>query len=490
MVGSSGADDFPVQFLVTEMGGDRVACRIHLRDSAGKPVLPSGFPVWRDHFVCDGSAALKLAPQEYRFEVERGPEYLTATGHFNPQTLPDGTLRITLERLVNMPAQGWWPGDLHVHRKTGDIELLMRAEDLRVAPVITWWNNRNLWSDRKIPEPTLNRFDTNRFFDVMAGEDEREGGALLFFHAKQPLPISGSSREFPSPVTFIERARRNPEIWIDIEKPFWWDVPVWLACARIDSIGIANNHQWRRGMLDNEAWGKPRDTNQFPSPQGNGLWTQEIYYRILNCGFRIPPSAGSASGVLPNPVGYNRVYVFTGSSLDYQNWWEQLRQGRCFVSNGPLLLAQANGQLPGSVFQIPASEILELPIDIDVRSSEALARIEIVQDGTIVHSIPIAETHFRGKRSIQFKGSGWFLVRAIARDPTTFRFASTAPFYVELKTHPTRVSKSSSQFFLDWVRERKQRVQLADAAPRTEVLRYHERAEAFWREKVAQANVP
>ena len=28
-----------------------------------------------------------------------------------------------------------------------------------------------------------------------------------------------------------------------------------------------------------------------------------IYYHLLNCGLRVPPSAGSASGVLPNPVG-------------------------------------------------------------------------------------------------------------------------------------------------------------------------------------------
>ena len=42
---------------------------------------------------------------------------------------------------------------------------------------------------------------------------------------------------------------------------------------------------------------------------GVGYWVQEIYYHLLNCGLRVAPSAGSASGVLPNPVGYNRVYV-------------------------------------------------------------------------------------------------------------------------------------------------------------------------------------
>jgi hypothetical protein len=97
-------------------------------------------------------------------------------------------------------------------------------------------------------------------------------------------------------------------------------------------------------MYESEAW-KPRDTKRLEGPKGNGFWTQEIYYQILNSGLRLP-SAGSASGVLPNPVGYNRVYVYLDNSFSYEKWWGGLRAGRSFVSNGPLLLCQANGKLP------------------------------------------------------------------------------------------------------------------------------------------------
>src|SRR5207249_1727793 len=133
----------------------------------------------------------------------------------------------------------------------------------------------------------------------------------------------------------------------DVEKPFWYDAPVWLASGMVDSIGIVHNHMQREGVMSNEAWGRARDKQRFPDPQGNGLWTQEIYYHILNCGLRIPPSAGSASGVLPNPVGYNRVYVHVGKELTNEKWWEGLRAGHSFVSNGPLLRCRANGELPG-----------------------------------------------------------------------------------------------------------------------------------------------
>ncbi len=116
-------------------------------------------------------------------------------------------------------------------------------------------------------------------------------------------------------MNFFHEARRHPGAWIDIEKPFWWDVPIWLASGRIDSIDLANNHMSRSQMYESEASGKPRDSKRFPPPKGNGYWSQEIYYHILDCGLRIPPSAGSASGVIPNPVGYNRVYVHVGKAF-------------------------------------------------------------------------------------------------------------------------------------------------------------------------------
>ena len=37
--------------------------------------------------------------------------------------------------------------------------------------------------------------------------------------------------------------------------------------------------------------------------------------------------------------------------------------------------------------------------------------------------------------------------------PDTYRFATTAPYYVEIGDQP-RISKTSAQFFLDWVDER------------------------------------
>jgi hypothetical protein len=166
----------------------------------------------------------------------------------------DAPLRLTdrLARLANLAREGWWSGETHVHRSLADIGLLMCAEDLHVAGVQTWWNNANPWQTNGLPTNTIVRFDGNRFYDLMAGEDERGGGALLYFGLKQPLPIAGSKREYPSAMKFLTDARKQARVWVDIEKPFWWDAPVWLASGLADSIGIAHNHAPKR-VMGNEA---------------------------------------------------------------------------------------------------------------------------------------------------------------------------------------------------------------------------------------------
>jgi hypothetical protein len=334
------------------------------------------------------------------------------------------------------------------------------------------------------------KFDGNRFYDVMAGEDEREGGALLYFHLKEPLAIASSNREYPSPLKFVEAARlRDEKVWIDIEKPFWWDVPVWLATGKMTSIGLANNHMCRDRMYEDEAWGKPRPVEHMPAPLGNGYWTQEIYYHVLNAGLRVPPSAGSASGVLPNPVGYNRVYVHLDNALSYTDWWDGLRAGRSFVTNGPLLRVTANGELPGHVFTAASGTEIKVDLKAELTTQDPLRFVEIIKNGRVEHRVSIDDVLKTGSLgAVNFKESGWFLVRAIADNPKTFRFTSTAPFYVEIGEVKNRISKVSARFFLDWTRERMARVKLGDPGQRREILGFHILAERFWQERVARAN--
>ena len=69
--------------------------------------------------------------------------------------------------------------------------------------------------------------------------------------------------------------------------------------------------------------------------------TAEVWYRLLNCGFRLPAGAGTDAmtnfASLRGPVGMNRVFVHSGPKLEYRGWLAALKAGRTFVTNGPLV---------------------------------------------------------------------------------------------------------------------------------------------------------
>jgi hypothetical protein len=401
---------------------------------------------------------------------------------------------VALNRLIDMADLGWYSGDTHVHRPPDEMSLLLRSEDLHVAPVITVWNKRDLWKSRPLPDRLLVEVGPDRAYHLLACEDERQGGALLYFNLSRPLDFSGDGPEVPSPVDHLRLAIEQEGAWLEIEKPFWWDMPAWVATGRVRSIGIANNHMCRSTMYKDEAWGRPRDEAEFPSPRGNGFYSQALYYRLLNCGLRIPPSAGSASGVLPNPVGYNRAYVLVGEPFSYSAWWRGLGEGRSFVTNGPLLLVEANGKSPGTVFRSADGKPLSITLDIRVVADDPIEAVEIIRDGAVVE-------RFAGKdlaaklraKPLEFDRAGWFLVRALAAVPETFRFASTAPFFVEVGESRHTVHRADTQFFLGWIRERTEALEryfqdhASDSGARDAVLRPHRQARQFFERILEEA---
>jgi len=183
------------------------------------------------------------------------------------------------------------------------------------------------------------------------------------------------------------------------------------------------------------------------------------------------------------------VYVQVDGDLTWQNWWEGLRAGRVFVSNGPLLRCLADRQLPGHTFILRKANPLMIQLEGRLNSRDPIRAVEIVQNGTVIRSISTAldgQPHSLGQ--LRFEAPGWFLVRAIADESRTFRFASSGPFYVQGEDGARGISRKSAQFFLDWVHERMEKLQAATDAQREELLDEWRQAEKFWQEKLTQAN--
>lgn len=468
-----------------------VACRMHLTNAARRALKAPKAPFWHDHFVFSGAITLKLPEGEYAFEIERGPEYLVRYGHFTMQNFSDDKKVVDLKRFVDMAAEGWWSGDLDVERPAKDIELLMEAEDLHVVELVTWPQRKNLLPKTNKPKQPLVAFDKNRFYHLGAGTDDRAGGTLLFFNLDEPLDLGGFKPEFPPQQDTILAAKSRPSAWVDAPKAYSWDLPLWVAGEKLDSVQLAGANLARKSSAASEIGGKPRDTRLFPGSSGNGRWSEAIYYHLLNCGLRVVPTAGSGSGRAANPLGYNRVYAHVEGELMYEKWWDALRAGRVVVTNGPLIRPNVEGEMPGHVFAANTGEQIELEVGLTLSTRDRISYLEIVKNGMPVHQVRLSEWEQTGGKlpPLTFDESGWFLIRAVTDVPETYRFATTGPYYVEMGDRP-RISKTSAQFFLDWVDERMAAVtrQLDDPSQREAVLKHHRQARAFWQGLVERAN--
>jgi hypothetical protein len=514
--------------------GKPIAVRVHLVNVATKrPVRPAGAPSLGDHFVFFDRIALELPLGSYRFVMERGPEYLERTGHFTINNYADDRKTVDMKRFVNMADEGWYGGDLDMLRSDREIEQLMLAEDLYIAALVTSTNPKNesgVTATRKSAEVKAAgdpvRFEGKRFYTRLAAEDSRGGNFLLMFNQPEPPklpPVSATS--YPSSLT-IAAAARQAGGFVDAARPFSWDLPIWVAAGKLDSVEIAHRHLLRDGVIGHEAGGRPHDPETYPRSLGVAHWTLDIYYHLLNCGLRLPPTAGSGSGHVVaslkdarattatksansstktspaassatnnfNPVGYNRIYVFVEGELTWEKWWQGLRAGRSIITNGPLIRPTVEGRPPGHVFKADRGQTVELEIGLSLSTREKIGYLEIVKDGAVAHNVRLDKWKESGGKlpQLTFTESGWFLVRAVADEPRTYRFATTAPYYVEIGYTP-RISKASAQFFVDWCREAQKRLtsaKFSSEREHDEVAGYWRRAEEYWTSLLKRANAP
>jgi hypothetical protein len=487
--------------------GAPIACRMHLKNARGVAVKEKKVPFWGDHFVFGGEITLTLPVGEYRFEIERGPEYLDRTGHFTINDFAEDTHTMDLKRVVDMSKEGWWSGDLFVDRPEKDLPLLMDADDIHVVQLFSKPPAKGATPvpavkparPPKAGEPSATgpwvSLPERRWYCRQGLADSRAGNLILFCNLAGPLVAAASTvgeaadptAKAPAVWELAAEVRRQPSAWIDAGRAFSWDLPLLVAEGMVDSVELASSHLGRSSVLADEAGGYPRDKRTYGSDSGIGRWGETIYYHLLNCGLRLPPSAGSGSGQAPNPVGYNRVYVQLDGEFSVEKWWEGFRAGRVVVSNGPLLRPKVEGEAPGHVFEVAAGDEREFEIALTLSTKDPVDYLELVQDGEVVHMVRLDEwAQQKGHLPLlNFKRSGWFLVRAVTAAVGTYRFASSAPYYANVGDQP-RVSRASAQFFLDWLNQRAKTVLATDAS---DVAKERfESARKFWQAMVDRAN--
>lgn len=443
--------------IVEAATGKRVYARVYVTDSRGNHYFDRRAVIFKhrrdneQNFSCDGRFEVQLPPGKATVRIERGLEYkpLTRTVEISPAATQNE--KFVIGRWVNMAERGWYSADLHGHRALEHMRTLILAEDINFGSVITRHNQSDYWRGKEIPDSHLIIVDATHVISQFDEEVEYLGkntlGALIFIGMKKPIVISDSNPAYPTLAQYADRCHQAEGL-VDAEKPIWLGVAVSAALGQIDSIGIVNNHFHPHSVLPCVGrWGEIVPEKGFEGNDGLALWCMELYYRLLNCGFRIPVSAGTASGIMPSPVGYSRVYVKVPGNFSYDNWVKGLKAGRSFATNGPILSLRVDGHELGDVIELKKPG-RSLTIEATAESLSPLAYLEVMAFGKTIARVEASS----GERALSLttklpvSESTWIAARAFESNPETARFAHTSPVYIEVAGKPVLSSQAAAYY--------------------------------------------
>ena len=188
--------------------------------------------------------------------------------------------------------------------------------------------------------------------------------------------------------------------------------------------------------------------------------TAEVWYKLLNCGFRLPTAAGTDFmgnyASLRGPAGLNRVYAeVPPGPLKLQPWLESIKAGRTFATNGPLLRFELDNRTPGGEVKLDKKQ--DVFFRAALVSIVPVDHLQILCNGKVARDLELSADHqvayVEGK--LRVETSGWCILRAFgdkAEYPILdlYPYATTSPVYVNMAGAPLR-SPQDPAYFLVWM---------------------------------------
>lgn len=479
--------------IVDAATGQPVGARLYIKSTAGAWFFPNSavadgkaIPYGRTNWVnlhsveCHTTLSahpfrVELPPGDYTFTVERGKEY-----HSLAQTVMVASaavqLKFPLHRWINLAERGWFSGDGHVHRPLADLPTLLLAEDLNVALPQTYWvtkafapptsGDKN--TEKEIPDALIHADAThviwprNTEYEIFTvdGQEHNLGAVFILNHRK---PFSFGA---PPMRPVAEEAHRQGAL-LDMDKCNWsWSMML-VPVMQLDLYELANNHLWRTEYGFTNFNVPAPAFMEVPNEGRSGGerdwidYTCKSYYALLDCGFRLRPTAGTASGVHPVPLGFGRVYVHCPKGFSYDDWMKGLGDGRSFVTTGPMLLAEIGGEVPGGKFPLQPGKSRRLKITGKVFSEELVSAIEVVVNGEVRRTISLKPSRNRAgafeaafQASAELDGTSWVALRCWeSRDGGRIRFAHTAPSWFDDVAAPLRPRQAEATWLVDRMKQ-------------------------------------
>ncbi len=409
------------------------------------------------YFHTQGEFEVEVPAGRTSVEALRGYEYKPASS--NVAVLAGGVRAVTLQlsRLIDLPARGWYSGDTHVHDlHQGNFGLTQRtmfdqvlAEDLHVANTLIHMDGTRLmgrWADLTgKPHPLSTATHILQY-----GEEFRGGlGHIGMIGIREyVLPFtSGSGNtayaqhelDFP----YLDGARAQGGL-AGFMHPY---------LQRIDEPADA------AGSLIpiDVALGKG-DFYDVATLYSDEVVSSQMYYRFLNCGFRIPATSGSDnfSDVYRDPPpGADRAYVRVEGPLTMASWLEGIRKQRTFGSTGPLLFLDVAGKGMGDEITLGANAPTGVRVKAEAISIAPLDSLQIIVNGKTVRNVPAKDSlHIVLDEEIALPEGGWIAARVLGPSSKyvtdSYAFAQTTPVYV-VRAGKRFVSADDGKFLLEVV---------------------------------------
>jgi TolB protein len=467
--------------VVDEKGKPQFA-RISVTDQAGKFYAPPGNSTWiqaddgydrsrtpfEAHYFYAKTAHIDVPAGPLDIEVTKGFENSALHRRVDPQTAGTRNFTFRLKKLDwgRGPGPKWIGGDLHVHMNYGGTYrsertiLLEQAEGEAVRIV----NNLVVNKEQRFPDIQSASFnEIIKYFSdntiVVPGQEFHtsywghrgilglKGHLLLPGYAGYPNTAAASLYPMNSDVYDMAHAQgalvgavhpfdEVPDPFANPPQRITDELPVDVALGKLDYMEIV-------GFSDHRS-------------------TAEVWYRLLNLGFRIPAGAGTDATTdyaapIRGQVGMDRVYASVpGEPVSLQAWMDSLRKGRTFVTNGPLIEFTLGGLKVGDELKFDGA-LAAVPFTAKLRSIVPVDHFEVICNGRVAQTLKLEGARDSGDVSgtLPLKESGWCVLRASSDNEEypvldKYVYATTSPIYVTIAGKAPR-SPEDAKYFAAWI---------------------------------------
>jgi Tol biopolymer transport system component len=449
--------------------GKETEARIYQKASDGKVYTPGDsyerFGPLNEHlFHTPGHFSVEVPPGVFTVEAVKGFEYDAARQTVQVKAGEVQNVTLTLKRMTNLKAKGWYSGSNHVHMNYAgnlhntpeNIFMMNAAEDADfISLLIANKDNRVLDYQYYVPGQALHPLSTkDRIMHIAEEYRPPFWGHISLLNLKDHLispwvtGYEGTALEslYPSNTDIFRYARQQGAIGAYVH-PFSGDgdpLAANLGTAKGFPVDVA-----LEAVSYHEIWS-----------QSAGDAALNVWYHALNNGFKLPIAGGEDS--ISNLhrvelVASVRSYFYLGlGNLSWDNVMDALLKGRSFVTNGPLIEFSAGQSMPGDEIQLPASGG-KVRFHAVLNSIAPIDRFELVMNGKVVDSLPLTGDRRHGTfdKEITVSESGWYSMRAIGNSRThpvenTRPQAVTNPIYAYVGGRQIR-NKASADYFVRWI---------------------------------------